>query len=316
VPGKYPATPESKILLNNGKGDFTDATQSICPALQNAGMITSAVWVDLNKDGKEDLIIAGEWISPEVFLNERGKLVNATSAYIKFAASGWWNAIYADDFDRDGDTDLILGNQGLNNQFRANEQKPMTLYYKDFDGNGTIDPFMFYYVGDTSYPAYSRDDIVQQVPSFNKKYLYYTDFANATIDNMFTKEQLNNAPVLKTNNLQTVYLENTGKEFIEKQLPAEAQYAPVYAIASADVNHDGKQDIILAGNNTLTRIKFSRYDASHAMLLLGDGKGNFTYVPQWKSGLNVQGNVRSIEKTDNQFIFGINNSKTMSYRFK
>jgi hypothetical protein len=316
VPGKYPATTESKILLNNGKGDFTDATQSICPALQNAGMITSAVWVDLNKDGKEDLIIAGEWISPEVFLNERGKLVNATSAYIKFAANGWWNAIYADDFDRDGDTDLVLGNQGLNNQFRANEQEPMTLYCRDFDGNGTIDPFMFYYVGDTSYPAYSRDDIVQQVPSFNKKYLYYTDFANATIDNMFTKEQLNNAAVLKTNNLRTVYLENTGKEFIEKQLPVEVQYAPVYAISSADINHDAKQDIILSGNNTWTRIKFSRYDASHAMLLLGDGKGNFTYVPQWKSGLNVQGNVRSIEKIDNQFIFGINNSKAMSYKFK
>ncbi|MEP6928263.1 MAG: VCBS repeat-containing protein [Ginsengibacter sp.] len=316
VPGKYPTAPLSKILLNDGKGNFTDATSIVCPAIDRIGMVTDAVWIDINKDGKKDLIIAGEWMPLKIFLNLNGKLTDASADYIKFPSYGWWNRIYADDFDNDGDTDLVLGNQGWNNQFSASEQKPVSLYFKDFDGNGSIDPFMFYFIGDTSYPAYSRDDIVQQVPSFNKKYLYYTDYADVTISNMFTKEQIKNAPELKANNLETVYLENTGHGFIPKQLPVEAQYAPVYAITAADVNSDGNKDLILAGNNIWTRIKFGRYDANHAILLLGDGKGNFTYVPQWQSGLNVQGNVRAIEQVGSKLIFGINNGKVMSYKFK
>ena len=313
VPGMYPTSPESKILLNDGRGDFTDATATICPAIAHVGMVTDAIWIDVNKDGVKDLIIVGEWMSPKVFLNQKGKLIDATSFYIKFAANGWWNKIYAADFDNDGDLDLVLCNQGLNNQFTTSEQKPMNLYYKDFDGNGSIDPFIFYFIGDTSYPAFSRDDIVQQVPSLNKKYLYYTDFANASISTMLTKEQLDNANQLQVNNLETIYLENTGSGFTQKQLPVEAQYSPVYAITSADVNNDGNKDLILAGNNTWTRIKFSRYDANHAMLFLGDGKGNFTYVPQWQSGFNVEGNVRSLEQVNNKFIFGINDGKVITY---
>ncbi|MDB5224331.1 MAG: ASPIC/UnbV domain protein [Chitinophagaceae bacterium] len=316
MPGKYPLTPESKILLNDGTGNFTDATSIVCPAIEHIGMVTDALWLDVNKDGTKDLIIVGEWMSPKIFINQKGKLTDASSTYIKFAAYGWWNKIYADDFDNDGDTDLVLGNQGWNNQFAASEQKPMNLYYKDFDGNGSVDPFMFYYIGDTSYPAYSRDDVVQQVPFLNKKYLYYTNYADATLHDMFTKEQLNDAGELKANNLSTIYLENKGNEFVPRQLPAEAQYAPVYAITSADVNKDGNKDLVLAGNNTWTRIKFGRYDASHAVLLLGDGKGNFSYVPQWQSGFNVQGNVRSLERINNTLIFGINNSKMISYSFK
>jgi hypothetical protein len=279
-------------------------------------MVTDAVFADINKDGIKDLIVVGEWMSPKVFLNQKGKLIDASATYIKFPASGWWNKIYADDFDRDGDIDLVLGNQGLNNQFTTTEQTPMSMYYKDVDGNGSVDPFLFYFIGNTSYPAYSRDDIVQQVPMLNKKYLDYNAYANVTKENIFTKEQLDNAGELKANNLSTLYLENTGQEFIPNQLPIEAQYGPVYGIVAADVNKDGNKDLILAGNNTFTRIKFSRYDANHAMLLLGDGKGNFTYVPQWQSGLNVQGNCRSMELVNNEIIFGMNNSKGVAYSFR
>ena len=316
VPGQYPVTPESKILLNDGKGNFADATTSVCPAIAHIGMVTDAAFADINKDGIKDLIVVGEWMSPKIFLNQKGKLVDASATYIKFPAAGWWNKIYADDFDKDGDIDLVLGNQGLNNQFTTTEQTPMSMYYKDFDGNGSVDPFLFYFIGNTSYPAYSRDDIVQQVPMLNKKYLDYTAYADVTKENMFTKEQLDNTGELKANTLATLYLENTGQEFIAKQLPIEAQYAPVYSIVTADVNKDGNKDLILAGNNTFTRIKFSRYDANHAMLLLGDGKGNFTYVPQWQSGLSIQGNCRSMVAMNNEIIFGMNNSKAVAYSFK
>src|SRR5204862_216315 len=127
---------------------------------------------------------------------------------------------------------------------------------------------LFYYIGDTSYPAFSRDDIVQQVPSLNKRFLYYNEYADITRGSMFTKEQLANARELIADNLETIFLENTGKGFLKKILPVEAQYAPVMAIATIDINKDGKKDLVLAGNNTFTRIKFSRYDANHGIILL------------------------------------------------
>ncbi len=316
MPGQYPLAPECKILLNDGEGNFTDATANVCPAIAKAGMTTGAVFADINKDGRPDLIVVGEWMPPKIFINEDRKLIDASSTYIKFPANGWWNTVYAADMDNDGDIDLILGNQGLNNQFMADDQYPMSMYYKDFDGNGSVDPFLFYCIDKISYPAFSRDDIVQQVPMLNKKYLDYNAYADVTKENMFTKEQLNNAGELKASNLSTVYLENTGKGFTAKPLPIEAQYAPVYAVLATDVNKDGNKDLVLAGNNTFTRIKFSRYDASHATLLLGDGKGNFTFSPQWQSGLNVTGNCRAAVTTGNKIFFGMNNSKVLTYTFK
>ncbi|MDP2415294.1 VCBS repeat-containing protein [Daejeonella sp.] len=313
-PGMYPSTPESKILINDGKGNFTDGTAAIAPEIKYAGMVSDAVWIDVNQDKVNDLIIVGEWMPIRIFLNQKGKLKDKSAEFIKFGSSGWWNTIYADDMDADGDKDLIIGNLGLNAQFKASEKEPMSIYYKDFDENGSVDPIFCYYIGGVSYPAASRDDLMDQLPSLKNKFLEYHKYANATINDLFTADQLKDAKMLKAELLETVYLENTGKGFNLKPLPVEAQYAPVYAIASSDVDKDGKKDLILAGNNSWTRIKFGHFTSSNGTLLSGNGKGEFNYIPQWKSGLNIRGNVRSLKmfstgkNSGNQFIFGINNS--------
>ena len=321
VPGKYPTSPESYILLNDGKGNFTNATAGVCSALQHIGMVTDAVWIDLNKDKQPDLVIAGEWMPVKVFINEKGKLADKSSTYIPFASTGWWNRIYADDMDGDGDTDLILGNCGQNTQFHVNDKEPMTLCYKDFDDNGTVDPVLCYYIDGVSYPYNSRDDIVEQLPGLKKKFLEYKKYSVATMNDMFTPDQLKDAITLKAEIMQTVYLENKGTAgFAMHPLPLAAQYSPVYGIAAEDVNGDGKKDIILAGNNTWTRIKFGRYSANHGVVLLGDGNGNFNYVSQQQSGLNIRGNVRSLQLINNgktkSIIVGVNDTTAVMLKPK
>ena len=319
VPGKYPSAPTSYLLLNDGRGNFTDATVSMAPALQHIGMITDAVWTDLNKDGANDLIIVGEWMPVKVFINKNGKLEDASAQYIRFASSGWWNKIVMDDFDGDGDVDFVLGNVGTNAQFKPTDKEPMSLYYKDFDGNGSIDPIFCYYINGTSYPSATRDDLVEQLPMLKRKFNDYKTYASATINDIFSVEQLKDAGKLTAEITSTIYLQNNGDAGFEvKSLPQEAQYAPVYAIASIDANHDGKKDIIIAGNNAWTRIKFGRFRANHGMVLLGNGKGDFTYLPQIKSGLNIRNDIRSMEmiKTakGNLLLAGANDGKLISYK--
>jgi enediyne biosynthesis protein E4 len=321
IPGKYPVAPDSKILLNDGKGNFTDVTAQVAPSLNQLGMVTDALWMDLNNDRQPDLIAVGEWMPIKVFINQKGRLVDQSSQYIKFPSSGWWNKIYADDFDGDGDKDLVIGNIGLNTQFHSNEKEPLQLYYKDFDGNGSIDPVFCYYINGVSYPANSRDDLADQLPMVKKKFLEYHEYADATINDVFTPEQLKDARLLTVSEQSTLYLQNDGeKGFNKKPLPVEAQYAPVYAITSLDANKDGKKDLLLGGNNSWTRIKYGRFSANHGILMIGDGSGNFTYVPQMNSGLNVRGDVRSILQiktgpTENIF-FGMNNAAPMCYRLR
>ena len=319
VPGEYPTTPCSYVLLNDGKGNFSDATNAINSALKTIGMVTDAVWIDVNADKKPDLIIAGEWMPVKVFINENGKLKDASGDYIKFESSGWWNRIYAEDMDGDGDKDLVLGNIGLNTQFKASPAEPLSIYYKDFDNNGSIDPVFCYYIEGVSYPAASRDDLADQLPFIKKKFLEYKGYSTATINDIFTKEQLQDAKILKAGLTASIYLENQGaKGFAMHQLPAQAQYAPVHGIVATDVNKDNKKDLLLLGNNTWTRIKFGRYSANHGVLLTGDGKGNFTYVAQPQSGLNIRGNVRSVSaintKNGAAYIAGVNNGKALMIR--
>ena len=321
-PGKYPMIPESMVLMNDGKGNFTNRTTPVAPAVKNAGMVTDAIWLDLNNDKFEDLIIVGEWMPIKVFLNNKGKLTDASSTYIKFASSGWWNRIFGDDMDGDGDKDLIIGNLGLNAQFRATEKEPLSLYFKDFDDNGSIDPILCYYIDGVSYPAASRDDLVDQLPVLKNKFLEYHKYSTATIADLFTADELKGATVLETKILETVYLENTGSGFKLRKLPAEVQFAPVYGIASVDANSDGKKDIVFTGNNSWTRIKFGHFTSSRGTLVNGDGSGNFKYVPQYQSGLNIRGNVRSLTKVSSgkngqdQLVFGINNAAVNSIKMK
>lgn len=321
VPGKYPLAPPSAILINDGNGNFTERIKEIAPALTNVGMVTDALWVDVNKDNKKDLLVVGEWMPLKLYINKGGKLEDVSSTYMPAESFGWWNAIAADDFDGDGDADLVIGNNGSNTQYKASSKEPVTLHYNDFDGNGSIDPIFCYYIQGKSHPAASRDDLIEQMPALKKKFNDYASYAKATIKEVLSQEQLKDANMLKADLLKTVYLRNDGDAgFTIVELPAEAQFAPVHAIGVLDVNKDGKKDIVLAGNNTWTRAQFGRQKANHGTVFLGDGKGNFSYVPQYKSGLKLRGDVRSVEvmqTAQGEFVlFGRNDAELAVYQLK
>ncbi|WP_420603028.1 VCBS repeat-containing protein [Flagellimonas sp.] len=295
MPGEYPTSPRSYILINDGQGNFEDKTAEISSDLEFPGMVTDAVWTDFNADGQLDLIVVGEWMPIRIFENAGNTLNEITETSGTKNSEGLWNKIVADDFDEDGDMDYVLGNFGLNSQLKASISEPASLYVKDFDGNGSIDPILCSYIMGEEFPAFSKDDLVEQLNGLKNKYVSYEDYANEKITDIFSAQELENSTVYQARNFSSGYLENLGNnQFQFIALPMEAQLSPVYGIISQDFNGDGHKDVLLAGNFYGTRVKYGRYDASKGTLLLGDGKGNFSGVGSSGSGLNVDGEVRDL----------------------
>jgi hypothetical protein len=220
---------------------------------------------------------------------------------------GWWNVLHAADLDGDGDKDLIAGNWGLNAPCKASEKEPIELYYDDFDKNGYIDPVLCYYMDGISYPFSTRDEMTDQMVGLRKKFVTYDSYANVTIQNIFTPDQLSKSPKLEVNTLETIWLENINGQFTPRSLPTEANFSPVHAILTDDFDGDGSLDILLAGNVEYTRIRIGKTDANYGVLLKGSGKNaSYTYLPQLTSGLSIKGAVRSLTS-----IQGLNKSKVV-----
>lgn len=318
IPGNYPNAPRSYLLINDGKGNFTDQTQTLAPGLMNAGMFTDASFADINKDGKPDLVTVGEWMPVQIWLNNNGVFVDATKKFFDKEYYGWWNKLLVDDINNDGIPDLIVGNYGLNSQCRVSDKEPAELYYKDFDNNGSVDPIFCYYIQGKSYPYPSRDELLDQMSIMRTRFTDYKSYANAGIKDVFTDIEMKDAKYLKVNTLQSMcFIGTASGGFKAIALPTEAQYSPVFGMELLDYNADGKKDLLIGGNVSHSKIRFGDCHANHGMLFTGMGDGQFNYVPQWKSGLNISGDVRFISLIGNdKFIAGVNNSKVVCFQIE
>lgn len=296
IPGKYPVAPRSYLLKNIGKGKFNDVTKEVCPELLHPGLVTDVQFVKLNGDEWVDLVVVGEWMEIGIYTNQQGKNFVRKMNALPQNTAGWWLSIETGDFDQDGDMDLVMGNFGLNNSYKTDVTRPATMVYKDFDNNGSIDPIFSYYMADTNSFAYSRDELVGQIPSMKRKFPTYLSFAKADVRDFFSLEQLGGADSLQAVLLETVYLDNDGKgNFSIRKLPVEAQFSPIHAILSVDMNNDGIQDLLMGGNANVSRVSSGPSDANYGMVFIGDGKGNFSTLDPSSSGLKINGDVRDIQ---------------------
>jgi hypothetical protein len=251
-------------------------------------------------DGRVDLILVGEWMPITILIqNSNHQFENQTEQFGTKLTSGLWNAVEAFDFDGDGDDDYVLGNLGQNSRLRVSAEKPLVMYLGDFDSNGGSDHILVYYNGDKSYPFASRDQLIKQLPGLKKKFLRYKDYRNVNLEDIVTPQQKGNSARMQVEVLSSSYLRNDKGKLARVDLPAEAQLAPVYAIAMEDVNNDGFKDLIVGGNLDAVQPDFGRYDASIGLILLGDGKGNWKALDTQESGFLVKGETRHIQVLSN-----------------
>lgn len=302
---KFPKA-EKSFLLKNDNGVLKDATEALCPALNDIGMITDALWADVDKDGLPDLILAGGFMPVTILKNEKSSFRKLEETGID-DLNGWWESLLAHDFDGDGDLDIVAGNLGANNLYQPTKERPVTLLAKDFDDNGTIDPVMFAYFKTDfndgtfkSFPTNFWGDLYGQSPLFRAKFNSYKDYAKTTQDDLLTPEELKDVMKLTVNYDKSSYFENLGNgKFKSHRLPLEAQVAPINRMLVTDFNNDTKSDLFLIGNNFGNEVFIGRLDAHNGGLLKGDGTGGFEMVKTQETGFLVPGDAKDMISIQN-----------------
>ncbi|SNR67485.1 Repeat domain-containing protein [Maribacter sedimenticola] len=298
--GQYP-TPEKSYLLKNINGTLKDVTNELAPQINELGMVTDAIWADVDMDNYDDLIVVGELMPISIFKNNGSgfqKLENTGVDNLR----GWWESISKVDMDNDGDLDFIIGNLGTNNFYRPTLERPTTVIAKDFDNNGTIDPVVFSYFKESfenpvqkSFPVHFWADLNGQSPMFRAKFNSFKSYSKATIKNLFNESEIKGATTLTANFDKSIFLENLGNgTFSHSELPIEAQFAPINDIAILDYNNDSLKDILLVGNNFGNEVFIGRNDAFNGLLIKNEGNGKLTTIPTPESGFLVPGDSKSM----------------------
>ncbi len=295
VPGIYGITPASHIYTNDGKGHFKDMPHSQMGGIDSAGMVTAATWADMNGDGRNDLIVVGEWMAPQIFINKADHFEKLKTNLDNL--SGMWRAIAATDLNGDGKTDLVLGNIGENFYLKPGIKTPVNLWINDFDNNGFQDKIITNEYRGKDVPVFLKHDIEEQIPSIKKISLKHEEYATKTIQDLFPASVLANSLIKKFDYASSCIAFNNGDgSFTIKEMPVALQFSCINAICIEDINRDGFADIITAGNDYDFIPQLQRLDASYGNILLNDGKENFIPVNSKQSGLSVTGVTRDIQQ--------------------
>ncbi|WP_111708801.1 FG-GAP-like repeat-containing protein [Lutibacter citreus] len=314
IPGKYPFPAKSSILKNNGGKDldlrFVDVTNQVLLELNEAGLITSAIWDDFNNDGTLDLIIAGEWTPIRFFKNTNGSFKEKTEEFGFEKSTGWWYSLKKADLDGDGDNDYLAGNLGLNYKYKASEKVPFEVFANDFDENNSMDVVLSYKKEGTQLPLRGRECSSQQVHAIKVRFKTYEAYANADLQEIYGEQMLEKSLHYSANTFANYWIENKGDGIFKMhKLPQRAQLAAINKFEVFDYNGDEYPDILLAGNIYGSEVETPRGDASLGLVLTGTGNKVFNVVTPSESNLFVKGDVRGLAPIK------INNNSTDAYLF-
>ena len=312
----FGATPKQYLFENDGKGNFKDVTQNVAPNFQSIGNAKDVIFTDINNDGNQDFIVVGHWMPITIFLKEGNQFVKSNFKGLE-NSNGWWNALEVQDFDKDGDLDLIVGNWGLNSRLSASTKEPITLYSYDFDQNGTKEPIVSYFYQGEETTFSSKEELEKQLPLIKKKYITHESFAKADFDEIFTSSALKKADKKHVYELATCYFENIRNNSFKKHiLPYFAQISSVNDIFVHDYNNDSYLDVLIAGNNYEISTQLSKLDASRGEVFLNDQKGGFSFADNLN--FDIQGVVQSLKKikvqNKNYLLVARNKDSILSYQ--
>ena len=313
-PGSYGTQTKNFILINNGKGIFSDATSQYLGKDKIMKMVTDSEFIDIDNDGKNELVVVGEWMPILVFKNFNNKFLNISDSLGLSKTNGLYNEVHCLDINNDGFNDIIIGNYGLNSMFKASVDKPLTLYVNDFDKNGRTEQILGMYYDDNLYPIVQLKDLWMQLPYLKKEYLKFENYKNKKMNELLDKSAMKNTKILEVYNLASLILKNeSGIKFQIDTLPFMAQISPIYSILSDDLNNDGYNDIILGGNLSEIKPEFGPSKASYSSLFIGNKDSKFEYITSNKSGIFIDGDLRDLVKMKinkkDSYIFALNNSK-------
>jgi enediyne biosynthesis protein E4 len=310
VPGAWPAPPASHLLLNDN-GTFTDGSATWLPALRTPGLINDALFADVDNDHHAELILCGEWMPLRILKSGNGAFNDIAPSVLDTSMIGWWQSLTAGDIDGDGDMDLLVGNLGLNNKFHPSAAHPLKVYMTDLDGSQTNDIVLAKTGDKCELPVRGRECSSGQMPFIKTKFPTYKAFANATLENIYGRERLSSALSLKVTTFASMVLVNENGRFTAKPLPMAAQMAPVRSIVLADLNGDGQQDLLIAGNLYGAEVETARYDTGIGLLLLGDTKHEFLPTTALQSGIAIPFDTRHLLQIElvgkGRSFIGVNN---------
>jgi len=315
ITGRYPY-PASSLLLVNNKGRFTFENDVLAPQLNGVGMVTDAVWTDINNDDKIDLVITGEWMGIQVFLNQNNKLIKSDVYKTLHDAVGWWNEILVTDIDNDGDKDIVAGNLGLNYKFHASTEKPFEIYTSDFDFNGSEDVILAKEYKGKQVPVRGKSCMTQQLPHLAQSIPTYTDFATKDLK-AIVGEGIASALHYKATEFRSGVFRNNGTAgFSFEPFQNKLQQSPINSILFDDFDGDGNKDFLMAGNNYQSEVETTRADAGVGSFLKGNSKGEFKYLSNLKSGFYADKDVRNMIVTETDTIktvIVVNNNDTHDF---
>ncbi len=292
----YGKIPNSYLLINDGRGHFTDQTDQRADGLRKAGMVTDAVWTDYDGDRDADLIVVGDWMPVRIFVNDNGRFKEQEEVTTdETPLNGFWQRIVAADFDGDGDVDLMAANLGTNTKLRKGPDAQLRMWVKDVDNNQSTEQIIAYNRGEDWFPLAFKDELGKQMPSvINKRFTDYVSFAGKTRGDVLTDKDLAEVEEVRVNQFASVYLENRQGKFVVHELLTSAQVSKLFALYPVDIDQDGDLDVLGGGNFYGVSMYQGRYDASCGLVLRNDGKGRFIALSPISTGFLLDGEVRDI----------------------